>query len=355
VIENRKKSVFIFTGYCLLLLFLSGCYLIKQGSYIVSHNCAAKKIDTLLEKNSLEPEVKETLSLVKKIKRYAVSVLGLKDNKNYTTYVEINKDYLADVVSASKKDCFESYTWWYPFFGSFPYKGFFEREDAIREAEKLKKKNLDVLIRKVDAFSTLGFFTDPIYSYMSDYSVYSLASLIIHEQTHATIWLKNRIQFNEELATFVGREGALKFISDTFGRISPQYEKAVTIIEDSNRFVSLIRVLHKDLEALYRMDIDTSYKLAVRGRIIHAFKDHYRMFYSHEFLSDAYRSPLTFPINNAYIMLFITYTEDLSIFYELYEKQGKNLSAVIALLKQVKKVKGDPKEYIRNRLLAGNQ
>ncbi|MBN1696417.1 MAG: aminopeptidase [Spirochaetales bacterium] len=345
----------VFAVICLFLPLLAGCYLLKQGSYIISYNMRAKKIDTLIEDPSISPEKREMLSLVTKIKSYAVSTLGLADDKNYTTYVAIDRDYCADVVSASKKDCFEPYTWWYPFFGSFPYKGFFEREDALREAEALGKKGLDVLLRKVDAFSTLGFFTDPVYCYMADYSPYALASLIIHEQTHATIWLSGRIQFNEELATFVGREGALAFISETYGEDSPHYKEAVAVIDDSSRFVRLIKSLYKDLEILYEKDIGRQYKLSARGRIIHAFKERYRLFYRKEFQSEGYRVPLTFPINNAYIMLFITYTEDLSLYYDLFRRQGEDLPSTIALLKQVKTVGGDPKEYIRNVLLADNR
>ena len=71
---------------------------------------------------------------------YAIEELGLKNDKNYTTYIQLDKDYIADVVSACNKEAFEPYTWWFPFFGSFPYKGFFKREDALKLAKKLRKK-----------------------------------------------------------------------------------------------------------------------------------------------------------------------------------------------------------------------
>ncbi|GHT80374.1 hypothetical protein FACS1894130_11490 [Spirochaetia bacterium] len=142
------------------------------------------------------------------IRRFAMEELGLRETKNYTRYVKLDRDYLAAAVSAAERDAFVRYEWWFPVVGNVPYKGFFRAEDARREGEKLRKRDLDVWIRRVDAFSTLGWFRDPLYSYMRDYPVHELADLLIHELLHATVYLKGHSQFDEELAEFVGREGS---------------------------------------------------------------------------------------------------------------------------------------------------
>lgn len=339
----------------LILLFSESCYLLQQGCSLLSTQSKAKKIDLLLEDETLDPDLRDLFLLVKRIKTYAIEELGLKNDENYTTFIEIDKDYIADVVSACKKEVFEPYTWWFPFFGSFPYKGFFKREDALKLAEKLRKKNLDVLVRKVEAFSTLGYFTDPLYSFMTEYSAYTLASIIIHEQTHATIWINNQIQFNEELATFVGREGALLFIQDMYGENAEEYSEAIASIEDNKRFIFYMKTLYRDLNALYSMDIDPDIKQKMRSYIIHAFRERFRSVYYREFHNENYKNFASFPLNNAYIMLFITYTEDLSVFYDLLKLKNDDLKETIALFKenlqQMKEEKRNPKEYLSEKYL----
>ncbi len=307
----------------------------------------AEEIDKLLEAEDISGDLKHTLLLVQDIKRYSVRCIGLNHDKNYSRYVELDKNYLVDVVSACKKDAFKPYIWKYLFFGSFPYKGFFKREDALREAEKLKKKDLDVLIRKVDAFSTLGFFVDPVYSFMNDYSVFALASLIIHEQTHSTLFIKNEIQFNEELATFIGREGALNYIKDRYGVESKHYRKALDYIDDWDRYSTLIRVLYDELNALYESGKSREYILDMREDIFDTFKGKFSNEYSLEFKTESFRSIQDIPLHNAYIISFVRYTQDLNIFYELYRDQGYDLNKTFLLIMQVEKERGDPKAYIR--------
>lgn len=352
----RERSLLFILLIILFLLLLQGCYLLKQGCAIISNQSKAKKIDRLLEDENLASETRDLFLLVKKIKTYAIEELGLKNDKNYTTYIQIDKDYIADVVSACNKEAFEPYTWWFPFFGSFPYKGFFKREDALKLAKKLQKKDLDVLVRKVEAFSTLGYFTDPIYNYMTEYSTYTLASIIIHEQTHATVWINNQVQFNEELATFVGREGGLLFIKDMYGENSEEYSKAIASIEDNKRFIGYMKQVYGDLNTLYEMNIDSAIKQRVRGHIILAFRERFRSVYYREFHNENYKNFASFPLNNAYIMLFITYTEDLSVFYDLFNMKNNDLKETIALIKenleQMKAEKTEnPKEFLKKKYL----
>lgn len=346
-----------FFKYSISLLFLIGsalllnqCYLLKQGAFLLDYHSEAQKIDKLVKKEDLDEDTRTMLLLVKEIKRYSVASIGLKDDKNYTKYVNVGKDYLVDVVSACEKDRFEPYQWGFPFFGKFPYKGFFEQKDAEREAERLVRRGFDVLIRKVDAFSTLGFFVDPVYSFMKDYSVYSLASLIIHEQTHATIFLKNRIQFNEELATFVGKEGALNFIKEKYGKDSEYYREIVMYQKDFDTFFELLRELYRELDALYNRDLSREYKLNERENVFRAFKEKIKEGYRDYFVTDSFRRIEELRLNNAYIMSMMRYTADLSIFYELYDELNHDLREMVAVLKRLKGYKGDPKAFLKESI-----
>jgi predicted aminopeptidase len=337
-----------------LLLSVSGCYVVKQGSYLLRHQLQSRGADRLLASKGTPEDLRRFLLLVEEVRGFAAGTIGLKRNRSYTRYVELQKSYLIDVVSASKKDRFEPYLWRYLFFGSFPYKGFYERRDAEREAGRLERRDLDVLVRPADAYSTLGFFRDPLYSFMKDYSLYALASLIIHEQTHATLFIKDQVQFNEEMATFVGREGTLQFIREKVGAGSDYYRKVVRYLEDEEALFRLFRELHGRLEAGYTGPGDRGRKLAGKERVIGEFSEAFTRDYERTFHTDAFRGLFDrMPLNNASILSFIQYTGDLSLFERLYERMGRDLKRTVEFLKTIPRDAPDPKEAIRRYLEAG--
>ncbi len=341
-----KRTAALLIALCFFPLF-SGCYLLKQGTYLLNYNSRSQPIEKILAEESNSGDVGVMLSMVQDIRRYAIEEIGLKENRNYTRYLELDRDYLIDVVSACEADSFTPYEWRFPFFGSFPYKGFYEPEDAQREASRLERKGLDVWVRQVDGFSTLGFFSDPIYSFMTEYSLFALADLIIHEQTHATVFVKNEIQFSEELATFVGREGALSFLRDRYGEDSEAYRQALASLSDWSRYRDRVIELYDELDRLYRGETDSPRIPAEKQRIVEDFNQRLRSEATELFHSDPLRSFRGVPVNNAYILSFVRYSQDLDIFYRLYEARGNDLKATVEVLKQVKRVKGPPKEYLQ--------
>ncbi len=330
---------------------IGGCYLIKQGTYLLSYNTRSRSIEKVLADGSVGGDAEEMLRTVQEIRRYAVEEIGLEQNRNYTRYLELDKDYVVDVVTACAADSFTPHQWRFPIFGSFPYKGFYEEADARREAARLKKKGLDVWIRRVDGFSTLGLLSDPIYSFMTDYSLYALADLIIHEQTHATIFIKNEIQFNEELATFVGREGALSFLRDRYGAGSAALSQALAALEDWNIYRSRVIDLHDRLDLVYSLEADRETILAQKLKTVEQFNRSLLSEAPDLFRTDRFRSFAGIPANNAYIISFVRYTQDLELFYSLYEAEGRDLRLTVAVLKQLKTVRGSPKEALK-RLIA---
>jgi predicted aminopeptidase len=268
----------VLAGACLILAgagLLSGCYTLKQGSAMLGYLGRAVPLEDLLEDTGTEEAGKNRLfaEQVADIRRFAMETLGLKESKNYTRYVELDRDYLAAVVSASAKDSFTTYEWWFPVVGKVPYKGFFNPDDARKEAKKLQKKDLDVWIRGVDAFSTLGWFKDPLYSYMKEYPLQDLADLIIHELLHATVYLKNYSQFNEQLAEFVGTEGARLYMEKAApGAYSSNNTNEADIKADRAAYIAFLQGLISELNAVYQSDIAREKKLERKAEIIAAAK-----------------------------------------------------------------------------------
>jgi len=276
--------------------------------------------------------------------------------------VELDRDYLAAVVSACAKDSFTRHEWWFPVVGRVPYKGFFNVDGARKERAKLEKKDLDVWIRGVDAFSTLGWFRDPLYSYMKEYSDKALADLIIHELLHATVYLNNHSQFNEELAEFVGSEGARLYMEkmgiseeqegpddpeDQEKRASPQDRE-----EDRAAYLFFIRSLIAELDAVYKSGISREEKLSRKEEIIEASKIRFEEDYDSLFKTESYKGFIELKINNAYLELFRLYYEEDHYFRELYERSGSDLRKFIEAAKTVKvKKNGNPKLELERALM----
>jgi predicted aminopeptidase len=332
----------------------SGCYTLKQGTALLGYLGKAKPVETLLAGASGEDA--EFARRVADIRRFALEELGLRETANYTKYVDIDRDYLEAVVSASADDSFARHEWRFPIVGSVPYKGFFDPNDARKERAKLEKKGLDVWVRGVDAFSTLGWFSDPLYSYMKDYPVHRLADLIIHESLHATVYLKNQAQFNEELAEFVGSEGARLYIAKTFGEDSDESRAIAASDGDHAVFLAFIRELIVELELLYAGDLPRNEKLHKKAEIIQAAKTRFAETYDTLFQNDNYRGFSDLPINNAYLELYRLYYEEDHYFRDLYARAGSDLPRFIAAAKTLKAApsRGDPKAQLEKALRPGN-
>jgi predicted aminopeptidase len=230
-----------------------------------------------------------------------------------------------------------------------PYKGYFNVRDARKERARLEKRGLDVWIRGVEAFSTLGWFKDPLYSYMSGYSPDRLADLIIHELLHATVFVKGQVQFNEKLAEFVGSEGARLYMETRYGPDSEEYGAMVSSEADSKKYVSFIQELIAELGVLYAGGLDREEKLAEKEWIINAAKERFAAEYESRFSSDNYRGFSELPVNNAYLELYNLYYAEDNFFTDLYEHCGRNLPAFIAAAKTVSK-KGDPRIQLARAL-----
>jgi predicted aminopeptidase len=322
-------------------LFLCGCYTLKQGTTMLGYLSRAVPLESLLHDSGGGDEVSEQeknrrfVELVQDIRSFALEELGLNMSKNYTRYVSLDRNYLAAVVSASAADSFSRHEWNYPVVGKMPYKGFFDAEGARRERAKLERKNLDVWIRGVGAFSTLGWFRDPLYSYMRDYSPARLADLIIHESMHATVFLKGQVQFNEELAEFTGSEGARLYMETRFGVDSGEYRAMITAEEENRRYVDFIRKLIAELQVLYASGASREEKLREKEVIIKAAQERFDAEYESRFESDNYRSFAALPVNNAYLELYRLYYSDDSYIADLYEKSGKSLSGFIEAAKSM--------------------
>lgn len=211
----------------------------------------ARPINEVLKDPTVADSVKKKLELVQDIRGFAFDSLGLTLSENYTTFYDQHGQRLMWVVTACDPYALKPQHWHFPVLGDVPYKGFFSAEKAKAEAQRWKSEGLDVNIGGASGWSTLGWFRDPVLSSMLRNDEGDLAELIIHELTHGTLFVKDSVDFNENLASFVGEKGALLFLERKFGTASKEYNTYINNEADDRTVETFMLSSAKRLDSLY--------------------------------------------------------------------------------------------------------
>ena len=272
--------LFFHSLFLLLMFFCLKEYkLVIYGISQARGQCAiirnAEPVEKVLGDASFPESLKEKLLLINKIKKYAVDSLGIKPSTNYETIYNQHDKPILKVVTACEPYSFKPFEWDFPVLGTVPYKGFFNFRDAEKEVALLKGKGYDVDVYSPSAWSTLGWFKDPIQSNMLKQSDGSLANTIIHELTHGTLFVKNNVTFNENLASFIGDKGAENFLQTKYGIASKQYEDYEAKKEDGKIFneyilkgVEKLTHLYDSLSKINSVETKQKLKLDLISKIV---------------------------------------------------------------------------------------
>src|SRR5215471_17956983 len=170
-------------------------------------------IDKLLADPAVDARTKTELTAVAEIRKFAVTDLLLPDNKSYTTYVALDRPYVVWNVVAAEEFSVEPKRWCFPFAGCVSYRGFFDRGDAERFEKELASKGYDTSSGGSDAYSTLGYFADPVLSTMIGAGEQYVASLLFHELAHQKLYVKDDSEFSEAFATTIEEYGTERWLS----------------------------------------------------------------------------------------------------------------------------------------------
>ncbi|MDE3172718.1 MAG: aminopeptidase [Gemmatimonadota bacterium] len=329
-------------GY--LVVTPTGRYLLRaawaEGS-ILTHR---RSIAAMVADSATPPAVRAKLRVVLAARAYARDSLGLAARQSFTTYTQLPHDTLVLVLSGAYRDRLEPVTWWFPVVGRVPYKGYFDFAAAHAAARSLEARGFDAYVRPSPAFSTLGFFNDPLLSTTLEDDSLGLANTVIHELTHNTFYLASQVPFDESFANFDGARG-----SEAFYRA--RGDTALARVADARwadekllgRFWDR---LYRSVDSAYRAHPgagDSALRVAAHDTVYARARD--------ELTRDVGpRLPTIDPrylgrirLDNAVLLAQRIYSTDLGAFDEVYDREGRDLRRTVRRVIAIAKSRpGDP-------------
>jgi predicted aminopeptidase len=296
-----------------------------------------QRVDTVLHDGTLSEEDQKKLRLALDVRQFAIDQIGLKADRSYTKFVDVGRPYVVYGLSAAPKDALKPYTWRFPIVGRVPYKGYFDKELALREAKILQKQGYDTYVRGVRAYSTLGYFNDPLLSTMLSSHEFSLMNTLIHELVHRTVWIDGSVSFNESFANFVADKGVKAYLTHRDGANAPSDQLYQDIQADRDVFRAYMLDIVSKLEALYREPISREAKLERREAIFTAARTDYPSVFPKMKTKSYSRFFEGRELNNAMMLSFRRYNQDMSFFERALANNGGDLRRLLVVFKQLGK------------------
>lgn len=323
------RSCYILLAFCFCLTQACSPVFVSKAAYHQT-KLLANRIDTdkLIESKDTEQKIRDKIILTRDILSFAKDI-NLNSGANYTTFSNY-KFPQQWVVTASEEFSLIPYTWWFPIVGSVPYKGFFEKEDALEEAALLKNKGYDVSIRTASAFSTLGWFNDPLTDSLISLSEIDFIATLFHELFHATIWIPNQVAFNETMANAFGYYTALEFIKIHRTDLTTNSKQALSYQCKAWKKIS---ELGENLKLLYVKDIPVEEKRSEKAKIFEAFKKDINFKNKATEADEIYS--YTMP-NNAFYIGLATYYENFNAAIKFLYQSKSSKEALKKLKESIK-------------------
>ena len=305
----------------LMLLSLSGCATVGYYAQAVNGHLALMRarqpIQHLLEAEDTEPELRRKLELLIEARQYAVNRLQLPDNESYSTYVETGRRYVTWNVVAAPEFSVRAKTWCFPVAGCVSYKGYFDEADAKTYATTLSEAGLDTTVTGASAYSTLGWFEDPLLDTMMRGGDIRLVGTLFHELAHQVLYVKNDSSFNEAFASFVEQEGIRTWLRERGKQEAVSgYDAA---LQRQLGFISLLQKTRKKLVDLYQQDApDDVQRRQLKSDIFTGMRDDYAVLKESWDGYSGYDGWFNRDINNAHLVAVSTYRRWIPAFAALF-------------------------------------
>jgi predicted aminopeptidase len=320
-------------GAVLLALLCAGCsplYVLRAGIEEAKILSRRRPIAEVMRDAATDSMTRRKLDLVLQARSFAAHQLDLDAGESFTSYSWIDHDTLLMVLSAARKDRFELYTWWFPIVGRVPYKGYFDFQQAYDAAARLEREGYDAHVRPAGAFSTLGWFNDPLLNTVLRYGDVSLVSTVIHELLHNSIYVPSQVSFNESFANFVGDRGAIAFFCTRNGEQDPRCTTARNAWADNLVFGQFLSQLIASLEELYgRAGLTSADRIRLREGVFQTARTRFTSEVQPQLKTNSFRGFEREPLNNATLIATRLYYDRLDLFESVFERHGGDLPASI--------------------------
>ncbi len=335
---RRAISILALGSVALALAGCSAAYVMRAGYEEAKILWRREPMAQVLARADLDADVRRKLETVLAARTFAIG-LGLDVDGSFGSLSYTDREENVFVLTAAKRTALEPYTWWFPIVGSVPYKGFFDPALARAEAAALQERGYDTLVRTAAAFSTLGWFADPLLRHLLRDDEEFLVDLVLHEVYHNTFYLPGQAAFNESLATFIGHRGAIAFFrahperahqageGDLLERAESEWQDALIFGAFVSRIATLVRGVYADAA-------DPAAALAAREGLFTRAREEYHAL---PFVGGGYPSFVESPLNNAVLLHYLLYGTDLDLFDAIYHARDDDLQATIAFIKAAAK------------------
>jgi predicted aminopeptidase len=328
---KRLLVITLGAAAAVLVLFLivsaDARYLARAGLEEARLLLRRSPIERLIADSTSPAALRQRLRLVLAARTYAADSLGLAVGKTYTTYVDVGRDTLLLVLSASRREKLREYTWKYPIVGVVPYKGFFSAARARREAGRLESQGLDVYLRTSGAFSTLGYLSDPLFSTAMSRDTMELVATVLHELAHNTLYVKSQTPFNESFASFVGYRGAEAFFRAR--RDTVDARRAAARWRDERTLDVFYAELARRLDSAYAGNLSGESLERARETLFGWAREQFRGPVGQSLETYDWRWFAQAPLNNAVIIAERLYRMDLNMFDEIYLQNNADIAETI--------------------------
>ena len=270
--SSLKTSLYYSIVAILLLLTACNPFYVMRAAYEESRILFKRQsIEKLIADPKTPATQKHKLELVIEARQFAES-LGLTAKGSFSKYSDIGIEPVSWIVTAAKPTSFDFYYWWFPIVGRVPYKGYFSKAAAQEAAKALEDDGYETVVRGAAAFSTLGWFNDPVLSSTLQADDFQIVSTVIHEIVHTTFWVPDCVTINESLANFIGKQAALLFYQNKDGIDHKKLKEQLVI---DNYYSDFVEELYGNLKALYDKKLPDEETLQKRQEIFSQIVEKY--------------------------------------------------------------------------------
>ncbi|MGN8278354.1 aminopeptidase [Pseudomonas sp. SMN5] len=311
---------FLFPG--LLLLLLNGCASVGYYGQLVSGQLrllqAREPIDQVIADPTRDPQLRAHLAQAREARAFASARLHLPENKSYRLYADIGRPFVVWNVFATPEFSLTPQNHCFPIAGCVAYRGYYSQGAARGEAALQRLQGMDVAIGGVEAYSTLGWFNDPILSSMMHWGDERLATLIFHELAHQRVYVKDDTQFNESFATFVEQEGTRQWRASR--GLGPDTGKRM---QQREQFIQRVLDTRQRLEQLYAQPLPAEQMRQRKAEEFQRLRADYEHLRDSQWAGDKYFDAWVYaPLNNARLLPFGLYSQWVPAFAALYRREG---------------------------------